>query len=55
MPRVETLVLWKVLHVAFIFTDYSQAQDVSVGITRGHAMARCLDRHQDRWNRRVNQ
>ena len=55
MPRIETLVLFKVLHVAFTLSDFNKIDDIAIGVTRNHASVRCLRRHDERFNRRANQ
>ena len=48
MIRIETLVLWRVLHVAFTMNDFGEIDDVAVGLTEASARDRCFARNLNR-------
>lgn len=45
MIRIDTLVLWRFLHVAFTVDDFGTIDDVAAGLSEASARDRCFARN----------
>lgn len=49
MPRIESIYIWRFIHISFTMNDYGEIRDVATGWSRDQSRLRCAAKHDKRY------